>query len=88
MIRNAFIHKILHKFFKPFWQITQRVSPYGLVVSIFMRGAYLTVLLVLSLPVRPVCNVGTAASCNTDVEDVGLAQLAELVDKPDTTIGT
>ena len=30
MFWNAFIHKILRKFFQPFWQITQRVSPYSL----------------------------------------------------------
>ena len=33
---NTFFYKILRKFFWPFWQITQRVSPYGLIVSIFM----------------------------------------------------
>ena len=32
---NTFIHKILRTFFQPFWQITQRVSPYLLVVFIF-----------------------------------------------------
>ena len=31
---NTFIHKILRHFLWTFWQITQRVSPYGLVVSI------------------------------------------------------
>ena len=33
---NTFIHKILRKFFWPFWQITQRVTPYPLVVFIFI----------------------------------------------------
>ena len=47
-----------------------------------------TVLLVLSPLVDAGCNVGTTASCNTDVEDVGVAELKELVDKPGTTIGT
>ena len=33
---NTFVHKILRKFFQPFWQIKRRVSPYGLVVSIII----------------------------------------------------
>ena len=45
-------------------------------------------LLVLSLLVDAGCNVGITASCNTDVGDVGVAELEELVDKPRTTIGT
>ena len=45
-------------------------------------------LLKLSLLVDAGCNVRTTASCNTDVGDVGVAELEELVDKPGTTIGT
>ena len=45
-------------------------------------------LLELSLLVDAGCNVGTAASCNTDVGDVGVAELEERVGKPGTTIGT
>ena len=45
-------------------------------------------LLVLSLLVDAGCNVGNTASCNTDVGDVSVAVLEELVDKPGTTIGT
>ena len=40
-----------------------------------------TVLLELSLLVDAGCNVGTTAFCNTDVGDVGVAELEELVDK-------
>ena len=45
-------------------------------------------LLELSFLVDAGCNVGITASCNTDVGDVGVAELEELVDKPGTTIGT
>ena len=94
---NTFIHKILRKFFSPFWQITQRVCPYGLVVSIITcslasagscDGRPRTVLLVLSLLVVAGRNVGTTASCNTDVGYVGEAELEEPVDEPGATIGT
>ena len=51
-------------------------------------GLTRTVLLVLSLLVDAGCNVGIIASCNTDVGDVGIAELEELVEKPGTTIGT
>ena len=37
---------------------------------------------VLSLLVNAGCNVRTTASCDTDVGDVGVAVLDELVDKP------
>ena len=50
-------------------------------------GSPISVLLELSLLVDAGCNVGTTASCNTDVGDVGVAELGELVDKPRTTIG-
>ena len=43
---------------------------------------------VLSLLVNAGCNVRTTASCDTDVGDVGVAVLDELVDKPGTTSGT
>ena len=33
---NSFVHKIFCEFFWPFWQITERASPNGLVVSIFV----------------------------------------------------
>ena len=45
-------------------------------------------LLVLSFLVDAGCNVGTTASCNTDVGDLGVAELEELVDKPRTMLGT
>ena len=45
-------------------------------------------LLVLSLLVDAGCNVRITASCNTDVGDVSVAELEELVDKPGTTIST
>ena len=41
----------------------------------------------LSLLVDAGCNEGIAASCGTDVGDVGVVELEELVDKPGTTIG-
>ena len=93
-----FVHKILRKFLYPLWQITKRVSPYGLVVSIFIcffsvsagscDALTRTVLLVLSLLVDAGCIVGTTASCGTDAGDVGVAELEEPVDKPGSTIGT
>ena len=43
--------------------------------------------LVLSLLVDAGCNVGITASCKTDVGDVGVAEIEELVDKSGTTIG-
>ena len=45
-------------------------------------------LFALSLLVDVGCNVGTTASCNTDVGDAGVAELEEPVDRPGTTIGT
>ena len=51
-------------------------------------GLTRTMLLVLSLLADAGRNVGTTAPCNTDVGDVGVAELEELVDKPGTTIGT
>ena len=48
-------------------------------------GVPCTVPLVLSLLVDAGCNVGVAAS---DVGDVGIVELEELVDKPGTTMGT
>ena len=70
----------------------QRVSPYVLVVSIFIfsvsagscDGLLHTVLLELSLLV----DAGCSASCDEDVDDVGEDELEELVDRPGTTIGT
>ena len=47
----------------------------------------LTRTVLISLLIDAGCNVATTASCNTDVGDVGLAELEELVDKPGTTIG-
>ena len=96
---NTFVHNILHKFFQPFWQIHRRISPYGHVVSIVIVFFFsisagscdvLTriELPVLSLLVNAGCNVRTTASCDTDVGDVGVAVLDELVDKPGTTSGT
>ena len=90
---KTFIHQILRKFFQPFWQIKQRVSPYVLVVSILFffsisggscDGLHHSVLLELSLLV----DAGCSATCNTDIGDAGAAELEELVDKPGTTIGT
>ena len=49
----------------------------------FMATGLHAVLLELSLLVDAWCS----ASCNTDVGDVGVAELEELVDKPGTTIG-
>ena len=43
---------------------------------------------VLSLLVNAGCIVRTTASCDTDVGDVRVAVLDELVDKPGTTSGT
>ena len=45
-------------------------------------------ILVISLLVDVRCCVGTTASCDNDVGDVGVAELEEPVDKPGTTIGT
>ena len=87
---NTFVHKILRKFFQPLWQIKRRVSPYGLVVSIVIvifsiSASSCDVLTRIELPVLSLlvnfgCNVRTTASCDTDVEDVGVAVLDELVD--------
>ena len=44
-------------------------------------GCARAVLLVLSLLVDAGCNVGDAASCNTDVGDVGEDELEEPVDR-------
>ena len=95
---NTFVHKILCKFLQPFWQITRRVSPCCLVVSIVIVIFSISAgscdvltrieLPVLSLLVNAGCNVRTTASCDTDVGDVGVAVLDELVDKPGTTCGT
>ena len=69
---------------------TVSLSPFFCVYGFcwFVRRASRAVLLVLSLLVDARCNVGSAASCDTDVGDVGVAELEKLVDKPGTTIGT
>ena len=94
---NTFIHKIHREFFQPFWQITQRVSPYDLVVSILIcfsisaglcDGCPRTTLLIFSILDDAGCDVGITASCGTDVGDVCVAELEEPVDKPGTTVGT
>ena len=62
---------------------------FGFSVSAGPRdGLTRTVLLVLSLLVDAGCNAGITASCGEDVGDVGVTELAELVDRPGTTIGT
>ena len=72
----------------------QWVTLYGLDVSIFRfllvraAGFSLSVLLLLSLLVDVGCKCWNYASCGTDVGDVGVAELEELVDKAGTTIGT
>ena len=70
---------------------TFSLSPFALFFSVSAGscdGLPHTVLLELSLLVDAGCNVGTAASCNVDVGDVGAAELEEFVDKPGTKIGT
>ena len=67
------------------------MSPFLFVFSVptaACDGLTRTVPLVLSLLVDAGCNVGITASCNTDVGDLGVAEIEELVDKPGTTIGT
>ena len=53
-----------------------------------MSPRTLSKLLVLSLLVDAGCCVGTTASCDNVVGDVGVAELEELVDRPGTTNGT
>ena len=70
---NTFIHKILPKLFYPSWQTTQRVSPFGLVVSIFVcvfGFCWFT------RRASPYC-VKITASCDIDVGDVRVAEFEE-----------
>ena len=67
------------------------LSPFLFVFSVSAGscdGLTRTVLLILSLLVDAGCNVGITSSCNSDVGDVGVAGLEELVDKPGTTISS
>ena len=61
------------------------MNPFSLLFSISAgscHGLTRTLLLVPSLLADAGCNVGTTASCNTDVGDVGVSEVQELVDRP------
>ena len=96
MFWNTFICQFVLALFCPFSQITQRVSPYSVVVLFlglrFSAGPReefpRAPTLILSLPAGAGCCVGITASCDEDVGDVGEDEVEELVDRPGTTNGT
>ena len=82
------IYQISLELFFPFWQITQQVAPYSLVVFIFIGFSVsagpcdrfpCTSSLILSLLSVAGCFVGVTVSCDEDVGEVGEDELEELV---------